>query len=225
MKKLLATLILALSSTASAQQAYKGDVSNNQLIVTNEQDLVARTIMATNKTEKLYAPGSATTWIDGAGNKYIISNFWNMTFSADFAGVNNPAQTNYLFTALDQYYYESLGMGRYWRMAPGEIRYLPSTLTSTRLWVATTNSLVLDPDTVSGAEGYAYIQAWSTTNLVATLATEANLATKPSYQDTTNIVRNTSISSQIWTAAGTNATYQLTWDVTNMTFKVEEILP
>jgi hypothetical protein len=41
----------------------------------------------------------------------------------------------------------------------------------------------------------------------------------------TNIVRTITHSNQTWGAAGTNATYRMSWDVTNGTFKVEEILP
>lgn len=36
---------------------------------------------------------------------------------------------------------------------------------------------------------------------------------------------NMSRTSMLWTAAGTNATYQLSWDITNGTFRVLEILP
>jgi len=50
MKKLLATLIIALAITASAQKAYKGDVSNNSLIVTNEQDQAASEQLDIHKT-------------------------------------------------------------------------------------------------------------------------------------------------------------------------------
>lgn len=211
---------------------------------------------STNKMTRIYNPSDLNQYIDGAGNKYVVSNFWNMTFSADFAGVNNPAQTNYLFTSLSQYYYEDLGFGRYWRMAPNEVRYLPSTLTSTRQWIATTNAFVLDPVAGTGAEGYAILQYWATTNLIATLATEAQLASKAdasrtitvngstgslssnltftvspglSTNDVTSIA-NTAVhgavfTNQIWYAPNTNATYRMSWDVTNGTFKVEEILP
>jgi hypothetical protein len=41
----------------------------------------------------------------------------------------------------------------------------------------------------------------------------------------TNIVNAFTFTNQTWAAAGTNATYQMSWDVTNMTFKVLEILP
>jgi hypothetical protein len=34
-----------------------------------------------------------------------------------------------------------------------------------------------------------------------------------------------SMTEQIWSATGTNATYRMSWDVSNMTWKVEEILP
>jgi hypothetical protein len=34
-----------------------------------------------------------------------------------------------------------------------------------------------------------------------------------------------SMPEQIWSATGTNATYRMSWDITNGTFKVEEILP
>ena len=41
----------------------------------------------------------------------------------------------------------------------------------------------------------------------------------------TNIVSGFNYATQTWSAAGTNATYRMTWDTTNGTFKVEEILP
>jgi len=263
---------------------------------TNAQDMadialiLARDYALTNPVTRLW---SNDRFIDGLGNSYIVSNFWNMTFSADFAGIHAPANTNYLFTALDQFYLESLGMGRYWRMAPNEVRYLPSTLTGPLQWLPTTNSLVLDPVVDSGAEGYAYIQYWTTTNLVGVLATSADinaattglvtasitnglattayvnaattglvtasitnglattayvnaattglvtasitngLATTASMIAATNglaesvpgIVRSLTHTNQTWAAAGTNATYRMSWDTSNGTFRVEEILP
>jgi len=49
----------------------------------------------------------------------------------------------------------------------------------------------------------------------------------PSYVHNTDPYAhsNMSRSSMIWTAAGTNATYQMSWDITNGTFRVLEILP
>lgn len=47
----------------------------------------------------------------------------------------------------------------------------------------------------------------------------------PSNLITLAAVRTMTHSNQLWSAVGTNATYQLSWDVTNGTFKVEEILP
>jgi hypothetical protein len=41
----------------------------------------------------------------------------------------------------------------------------------------------------------------------------------------TNIVNAFTFANQTWSAAGTNATYRMSWDVTNGTFRVEEILP
>jgi len=76
MKKLLATLIIALAITASAQQAYKGDVSNNQLIVTNEQDLVALAAFSNLNTRAWQNPASATNWTwTSDGTQITLTNY------------------------------------------------------------------------------------------------------------------------------------------------------
>jgi hypothetical protein len=163
--------------------------------------ILAKDYALTNHVTKLW---SNDRYIDGLGNSYIVSNFWNMTFSPDFAGVNNPSATNYLFTARDQFYYESLGMGRYWRMAVDSVKYLPSTLTTERQWIATTNQYVLNPVPLTGAEGYAYITYWATTNLLGSFATSnsvishitdpdahaALFSNRTSFASVTNIVEN-----------------------------------
>jgi hypothetical protein len=294
---------------------------------------------STNPVYKVYAPGSATEWIDGAGNKYVVSNFWNMTFSADFSGGELPSQTNYLFTSAAQWYNEGwtplppFGGTWDWRISIGGIYYFPGGF-YTRDWLPTTNSLVLDPVLVTGASGHAYVSYWTTTNLVGTFALEssltAGLAGKVSTNDATytqtvekastalqvqtqqvyvatagtagtvtgaqagliasalqsesdptvagavsthnstntahaalfagkvgtdrtitvngatgtlasnlsftvtagitgatvtNIVNAFTFTNQTWAATGTNATYRMSWDVTNGTFRVEEILP
>lgn len=50
-------------------------------------------------------------------------------------------------------------------------------------------------------------------------------ANNPSNLTTLAAVRSMTHSNQMWYAEGTNATYQLSWDTTNGTFKVLEILP
>lgn len=116
----------------------------------------------------LYNPTNSSEYIDGAGRKYAISNFWEMTFSAAFAGGYSlaPAQTNYLFTAYDQEYYERPGgaPNPYWSIKPTSLNYFPGGF-YTWDWAATTNAYVLDP-IVGGATGHAYIRAYSTTTLV-----------------------------------------------------------
>ncbi len=346
---LLATIAQALPTNATVRMATEGYVTNrvalgvasavaqagtNATAIASAAQSNAVAFASTNPVYKVYAPGSSTEWIDGAGNKYVISNFWNMTFSADFGrGGSKPAQTNYLFTSYTQYYFEGYAWA-YWRMRPYEVVDLPSTLTNPSIWNATTNQYVLDPVPDTGASGYAYVIYWTTTNLVGTFALEssltAGLAGKVSANDATytqtvaraltalqvqtqqvyvatagtagtvtgtqsnliasaiqsesdptvagavsthnltntahaalfagkvgtdrtitvngatgtlasnlsftvtagltgaqvtNIVRTITHTNQTWGAAGTNATYRMSWDVTNMTFKVEEILP
>jgi hypothetical protein len=174
---LLATVSHALPANATVRMATEGYVTNK--VAQGVASAVA--FATTNRMEKVYAPGSSTTWIDGAGNQYVISNFWNMTFSAGFGREGHvPSQTNYLFTSYTQYYFEGYAWA-YWRMRPYEVVYLPSSLTSPSIWNATTNALVLDPVAGPWASGYAYIQTWSTTNLVD------SLSYKPSYAGATNI--------------------------------------
>jgi hypothetical protein len=148
----------------------------------------------TNQTTRIYNPSNASEYIDGAGNKYVVSNFWNMTFSPNFSGGELPSQTNYLFTAANQWYQEGwhglpmFGGWWTWRISIGGIYYFPGGF-YTRDWLPTTNSLVLDPVLVTGATGYAYISHWTTTNLVGTVALESSLteglATKVSTNDVT----------------------------------------
>ena len=145
--------------------------------LTNETDTVALGIMATNKTLRLFDPADVNKFIDGSGNKYVISNFWNMTFSSGFAAGYNlsPSQTNYLFTSSGQSFFERPGgsMSPYWRISLSSLNYFPGGF-YTWDWSPTTNSLVLNP-VVGGASGYAYIRHYSTTNLIATLASQADV--------------------------------------------------
>jgi hypothetical protein len=49
----------------------------------------------------------------------------------------------------------------------------------------------------------------------------------PTYMHDTDASAHSNMarSSLLWTAAGTNATYRMYWDITNATFAVEEIIP
>jgi hypothetical protein len=311
----------------------------------------------TNQTTRIFNPANASEYIDGAGNKYVVSNFWNMTFSPSFA--HPPAQSSYLFTSLNQSVYQYGSYGVYWMMSPTRVEWRGSNLGSIWVWAATTNAAVLQDGNYT-PNGYAFVEYWATTNLIGTVALEgsvtaglaskvstnnetylstiskANTAVQPSalgsylplaggtmtgdvkysteffdlYYGTTgirrtgflnnltlylpfdesgehvmasrewasgifypvsnpnnyismeldpsvdfklldyyprnnpsnyitlaqvpagltgltvtNIVRTITHSNQTWGAAGTNATYRMSWDVTSGTFKVEEILP
>lgn len=55
--------------------------------------------------------------------------------------------------------------------------------------------------------------------------TTADMQTGISATQVTNIVRTVVHSNQLWSAAGTNAIYQVSWDATNGTWMVQEILP
>jgi len=178
---------------------------------------IAKQYAETNHITRLW---DNDRYIDGLGNCYIISNFWSMTFSSGFASGYNlvPSQTNYLFTSVGQSYYERPGgsPNPYWSISLSILHYFPGGM-YTWDWAPTTNILVLDPVS-GGASGHAYIHAYSTTNLTSTIATRAWVAAQPSPVPTiwTNMT---------WGAAGTNATYSMSWDITNGTFKVLEILP
>jgi len=212
MKRIFALLLAAslISACVTAQTTSNAALRLSSVVVTNEQDLVGIEFARTNHVEKIYAPGSATTWIDGAGNQYVISNFWNMTFSADFPGQNvatQPAQTNYIFTSHSYVYME--GVSEYWirwQIGLGGIYHFPGGFYNCE-WYPTTNSLVLDPDIATGAAGYAYITYRTTTNLVGTFALESSvLATKELHADSyTNVIWKTVFSNGwMWLVAYTN---------------------
>jgi hypothetical protein len=167
---------------------------------------------STNQTTRLFNPTNTQEFIDGAGNKYCISNFWDMTFSPEFYSWNEdwPQYTNYLFTGYS-FFVESIGSGFdsiYWTMQwTEETGFYVSRVRglSFMQWVSTTNQYVLSFDYYPGS-GYVYIRPYSTTNLVATLATEAGtmitigshnsdtnahpaiVASLPSFTDVTNAV-------------------------------------
>jgi len=179
----------------------------------------------TNRSVRIFNPSNLSEYLDGAGNMYVVSNFWNMSFSPDFDDNYNPAQTNYLFTAVDQRYFEGeiayyfLGNPvylSYWDLRPTVIYHKTSSLVATRTYLATTNAYVLDAVVNTGASGHAYISHWATTNLIGTLALEsgvtAGLASKVSTNDQTylNTVSkaNTALqvqTQQVWVATSGTA--------------------
>lgn len=174
---------------------------------------------STNLTTRLFNPMNTAEFIDGSGSRYVISNFWEMTFSEGFAAGYNiaPLYTNYLFTVLDQYFYERASeFAPYWRISLTGVKYLPGGFYEWE-WQPTTNNYVMDP-VIGGATGQAYIRQYSTTNLVGILAMISDMPAPSAGlpEVWTNMT---------WGAAGTNATYRMYWDITNGTFAVEEIIP
>ena len=131
----------------------------------------------TNPVYRIYAPGTLGQWLDGEGNKYVVSNFWEMSFSSDFGQVvaTSPAQTNYVFTSSEQQYLEGVEQfGTRWTIGLSGIYHFPGGF-YTRDWLPTTNSLVLDPVIYTGATGHAFIRNYATTNLIGALATTADI--------------------------------------------------
>jgi len=87
MKRIFALLLAAslISACVTAQTTSNAALRLSSVVVTNEQDLVGIEFAKTNHVEKIYAPGSSQTWMDGNGNKYEISHTKTLTFSPDFA--------------------------------------------------------------------------------------------------------------------------------------------
>ena len=170
-----------------------------------ETDSIALSALANNKPLRLFDPSDVNShevnhYMDGAGNKYVVSNSWEMSFSSDFGTqVAFPtAQTNYLFTAWSQQYFEGT-VSYYWLGRPVYLTYWSINLTGiyhkpggfyTRDWLPTTNALVLDPVAETGATGYAFIRLISTTNLLATLASQADVGSLTAGLVSTNETRN-----------------------------------
>jgi len=152
-----------------------------------ETDSIALSALATNKTLRLFNPENLNEYIDGSGNKYVISNFWNMTFSPDFA--HPPAQPSYLFTSLTQSVYQYGSFGVYWMMSPTRVEWRGSDLGSVWIWEATTNAAVLQAGD-SALNGFAFVEYWATTNLIATLASQADVGSLTAGLVSTNETRN-----------------------------------
>jgi hypothetical protein len=261
------------------------NIKNDDPVVIQESDPTvpaaiesAIAFASTNLTTRLFNPTNTQEYIDGAGKKYAISNFWEMTLPTQImdgsSGFVPPTTSNHIFTGY-AVYTNNVGMINWaaWRFgrseAVGFYVHVYNFYAENLTWAATTNQYVLS---VSGQPemGHVYIRPYSTTNLIATLATESGtlitigshnsdanahaallagrvttnrtitvngvtgqLSTNLEFNVTagitgatvTNIVSGFNYATQTWTAAGTNATYQLSWDLTNGTFKVLEILP
>jgi hypothetical protein len=161
---------------------------------TNAQDMadialvLARDYALTNQVTKLW---SNDRFVDGLGNSYIVSNFWTMTFSDDFAdslgGV--PDQASYA----GEYgtdVSETHGPYDWWTFGNNETGFYVNRRSGVGTysnWKATTNQYVLDVFTTGN--GKAFISHTATTNLIGTFALEdsvtAGLATKVSTNDAT----------------------------------------
>jgi hypothetical protein len=247
---------------------------------------------STNHTARIFNPTNSSEYIDGSGCKYTITPMWEITFSPDFMDGDDRKMQNAAYSITGSQYFMESPFSIYW--TGGNIM-IDSRITGIYYsgWWSTTNNLVLNP-MQGGARGYAYVRPYSVTNLVATLATESQVAAKAdathtndpaahpslfnakadsthtndpaahpslfnakadasrtitingstgslssnltftvspglSTNDATSIanaaVHGAVFTNQDWYAAGTNATYRMTWDTTNGTFRVEEILP
>jgi hypothetical protein len=178
----LLTIVILAAAHTTAQTTTNGALRQSSPVVTNEQDLVGIAFARTNLVMKIHNQANVNEWIDGAGNKYVVSNFWEMTFSVGFDEQDNiifpPAQTSYTFTSPSQYFFERPGgqFAPYWRFTINGVYHFPGGFYN-REWLPTTNALVLDPVVATGADGYVYIRAYSTTN-IATLATVSQVAAK-----------------------------------------------
>jgi hypothetical protein len=223
----------AVAQAGTNAQAIANAAQSNAVAIagTNAQAIAsaaqsnAINFTSSNKTLRLFDPADVNSYeinhyMDGAGNKYVVSNSWEMSFSSDFGmEVAFPtAQTNYLFTSWGQQYFEGT-VSYYWLGHPVYITYWSINLTGiyhkpggfyTRDWLPTTNALVLDPVAETGATGHAFIRLISTTNLTATLASQAEVAavlaeTELHRDSYTNIIwRSVYSNGWMWLVAYTN---------------------
>lgn len=195
-----------------ASSAWLSWLSTNQYVQV-ERDAIALAALSTNKTLRLFDPADVNRYIDGAGNKYVISNFWEMTLPAEIMNGTYypaPASSNYIFTGYavyNDYFGSGFSNGTWtfeWSEAGGFLVGVFQYLSGSQ-WQATTNQYVLS---VYGTPelGNVYIRPYSTTNLVGTLATDSSvssaisthstnanvhanlIASLPSYASVTNIV-------------------------------------
>ena len=215
----------------------------NAQAITDIAVLLARNYTLTNHVAQLW---SNDRFIDGLGNCYVVSNFWEMTFSNGFRTQDNinipPALELYTFTSPSQSFFERPGgqFSPYWRLDIGGVEHYPGGFYN-RQWYPTTNSLVFDPVLITGAQGYVYVRPYSTTNLISTLASQADVISTTAGKVSTNETRHVRFNTltlggvtksawpaessgvpavwtnMTWGAVGTNVTYQMSWDVTNGT--------
>jgi len=135
----------------------------------------------TNRTTRLFNPSNSSEWIDGAGNKYVISNIWIMTLPAqimDSSLYPAPTLSNHVFTGYAEDW-EGAGSALWtfgWSESEGFTLRVFQYLSGLQ-WLSTTNQYVLsvgnDPQ-----YGFVYITHSITTNLVARLATESQVTSK-----------------------------------------------
>ncbi len=110
--------------------------------------------------------------------------------------------------------------------------YLTAEADTNALAQLTTHTNRTDNPHVVTAAQVGALTAQETTNAIAAetnraIQAEAMLYPRnnPSNLTTIAAVRAMTYTNQTWGASGTNATYRMSWDIANMTFKVEEILP
>lgn len=223
-------IIAGLAFTATAQKAKKGDVPNNAYVVTNEVDAIALNTIATNRVTQLWDT-TGTQFVDATGTVWRIStivqtNYGVSTLSALNSYGNFPPQTWYDMPSFDDgwttelyqdnayLWYDKGGMNQCAWVAHNDLADGEAGLLEMRLSLELSQQNLPNPP-----EGIAYFSKTFTYYQVT------NAVNNPNNFTTIENVRIMTHTNQTWGAAGTNATYQMSWDVTNGTFKVEEILP
>jgi len=223
-------LSAASASSVADGIARAASVTGGLAIATAEN---AFSFARTNLAFRIFNPSDVSEFIDGAGNKYQISNFWEISFGADFQNQYgyDPTNATYLITAygqniheLDPYMpglrYWNIGYGPTYNMGNNDgfyVEFFPGGFYSNG-WYPTTNNYVLNAAQQTGAQGTAYVRHFFETNLVGTVALLSDIP--PPSSGLPSVWTN-----MTWGATGTNALYRMSWDVTNGTIKVEEILP
>ena len=192
-------LLIAIASTAAAQYVTPVVNTNNGHFKPSalERRFTAVEGMSTNKTLRLFDPSDVNRYIDGSGNKYVVSNFWSMTLPVEIMNSTYypaPTSSNYVFTGYAEYY-DTIGSSFSathwtfgWSQADGfyvrAFRYL-----SGMQWVPTTNQYVLS--VINNPEsGVVHIRPYSTTNLLATLAAQSEVVAATAGLVSTNETRN-----------------------------------
>lgn len=195
----------AVAQASANSQAMANAAQSNAVAIagTNAQAIASAALSnavsfaASNLTTRLFNPSNLSEYIDGTGRKYIISNFWEMTLPTqimDSTYYPAPTLSNYVFTGYAEYY-ETIGSSfsaTHWTFGYSEAEgfYVRAfRFLSGMQWLATTNQYVLSNGNWP-AYGFVYIRHYSTTNLIATLASQAEVVSATAGLVSTNETRH-----------------------------------